>query len=115
VFMTFMFMTAVQTQGFKLPSRLSNILAGIIVIPAAFFIPLSPPWTGIAGLWVAGGASYAFMIQGFLTMLMWITILHRHLSGIVHAFTGKEWSFSALEGQKISDNFETKKESVEKE
>jgi hypothetical protein len=46
---------------------------------------------------------------------MWLAILHRHWSGIVHAFTGKEWSFSALEGQKITDNFDTKKESVEKE
>ncbi len=116
VYMTFMLLTAFQTQGLKLPSRLSNIIAGIFVVPAAFFIPLSPPWTGIAGLWVAGGAAYAFMIQGFLTLLMWIAVLHRHWSGIVHAFTGKEWSFSALDGgQKISDNFETKKESVEKE
>lgn len=116
VYLIYMVMTAIQTQGLKLPSRLANILSIFVVVPTAFFMPLSPPWTIIASLWVLGGTGYAFMIQGFVVLLMWITILHRNWSGVIHAFTGKEWSFSALDGgQKISEDFATKNEAAEKE
>jgi glycerol-3-phosphate acyltransferase PlsY len=116
VYIVYMVMTAIQTQALKLPSRFANILAGFVVVPAAFFMPIFPPWTTIASLWVLGGTGYAFMIQGFVVLLMWIAILPRNWSGVIHAFSGKEWSFSALGGgQKISDEFGTKKESVEKE
>lgn len=116
VYIVYMVMTAIQTQALKLPSRFANILAGFVVAPAAFFMPIFPPWTTIASLWVLGGTGYAYMIQGFVVLLMWIAILHRNWSGVVHAFTGKEWSFNALGGgQQIAEDFATKKDSAEKE
>ncbi len=112
IYWTYMLTTAVLTQGLKLPSRLTSILTGVLAIPAAFFMPLAPPWTFVHGsLIVASGI--VFLTQGLLTLCMWIAILQRNWSGVVHAFSGKEWSFSALDGQKISDDFETKKEAIE--
>jgi glycerol-3-phosphate acyltransferase PlsY len=116
VYLIYMVSTAIQTQALKFPSRFANILSIFVVTPAAFFIPLFPPWTTIGSLWVLGGTGYVFMIQGFIVLLMWITILHRNWSGVVHAFTGKEWSFSALGGgQQIAEDFATKKDTEEKE
>jgi len=116
VYIVYMFSTAIQTQALKFPSRFANILSIFIVVPASFFMPLFPPWTTIGTLWILGGTGYAFMVQGIVTLLMWIAILHRNWSGVIHAFTGKEWGFNALGGgQQISKDFETKKEAVDKE
>ena len=115
VYFTYMILTAIQTQGLKIPNRLSNVIVGIFFVPVAFFIPISPPWTVILESWIAGTPSFAFLTQGLIALSLWLAILPRHWSGVVKAITGKgeDWSISPLKGQKIDEEFQTKKEVIE--
>ncbi|NHJ03798.1 MAG: glycerol-3-phosphate acyltransferase [Candidatus Heimdallarchaeota archaeon] len=114
VYFTYMIITAIQIQGLKIPSRLSNVIVGFFFVPIAFFIPISPPWTFILESWTVGSPSFAFLTQGLLSLAMWLAIIPKHWSGVVKAITGKgeDWNFSTNEGQKIDSDFQTKKEAV---
>ncbi|MHA1212799.1 MAG: glycerol-3-phosphate acyltransferase [Candidatus Heimdallarchaeota archaeon] len=105
VYLAYMLMIAFLTQLLKVTSRFSGVVASLVTIPIAFFLPITAPWTFILSSWVAGATGFAFIIQGLIVVALWFAILPKHWPGVVQAFTGKgkDWSFSVKDGQDIDD------------
>lgn len=113
ILLVFLFPFGIMIGLFKVPTRVSNILAVVFFVPASMFLAFSPPWNWIYvydWIIVVGGKVSLMMVPFFITLGMWLAWLPRHWPSLIAAIKGEEWTLKISEGQQIPDQFETKQE-----
>lgn len=90
------------------PPRVAMATNGLLFVPVGLFLPVSPPWNTIISDWTIGATNFVHLTQGFILLAVWLAWLPRLAPSILNVLRGKkEWSFSATEGQDLTEELET--------
>lgn len=73
----FLAIYAILYAGFKIPTRTTGMIVSPVCIPAALFLPISPPWTNILQAWVFGAPAFLFIAQGLVIAITVIAFLSK--------------------------------------